>query len=159
MRRKYKDAIIKEIWRVLKPNGRTLHIVETDSDNIWFKLAHKCPELFQKYFVEKIGGHVGLEMPEACLSRWQRNGFEVKKAEKIWGTIWPIQDYQGLFDNEYKEKFKSMRLMVFVSNFFIRFKPVQVIVNIFLNPLNYLVEYFTGLNHGQGLMLICQKKR
>ena len=83
MRRKYKDAIIKEIWRVLKPNGRTLHIVETDSDNIWFKLAHKCPELFQKYFVEKIGGHVGLEMPEACLSRWQRNGFEVKKAEKF----------------------------------------------------------------------------
>jgi ubiquinone/menaquinone biosynthesis C-methylase UbiE len=153
-----KDKIIKEIWRVLKPGGKTLHVIETDSSNIWFKIAHKNPELFQKYFIEKIGGHVGLEMPEECVTRWRNDGFEPVKAKKIWGLVWPIEYYKDLFDNEYKNYSALVRLAVWKSKLLSRCKVVKIAVNIFLNPLNYIVELLTPLNHGNGLMLICRKK-
>jgi SAM-dependent methyltransferase len=153
-----KDKIIREILRVLKPRGMTLNVIETDSDNVWFKIAHKNPELFQKYFIEKIGGHVGLEMPVDCVKRWQENGFEVIKAIKIWGFIWPIEYYKDLFDNEYKNNSVLVRLAVIKSKFLSRNKAVKIVINILLNPVNYLVELFTPLNHGNGLMLICRKK-
>jgi ubiquinone/menaquinone biosynthesis C-methylase UbiE len=154
-----KDKIIREILRVLKPGGTTLHVIETDSDNIWFKIAHENPELFQKYFVEKIGGHVGLEMPVDCVKRWQKNGFEVIKADKIWGTIWPIKDYASLFDNEYRQKSAFVSVIVTVSKILGKIKAVEILTNIILNPINSLVEFSTGLNHGNGLMLAGRKSQ
>jgi SAM-dependent methyltransferase len=153
-----KDKIITEILRVLKPGGMTLNVIETDSDNVWFKIAHKNPELFQKYFIEKIGGHIGLEMPVDCVKRWQEDGFEVIKAIKIWGFIWPIEYYKDFFDNDYKNNSLLVRLAVWKSKLLSRNKAVKIVINILLNPVNYLVELFTPLNHGNGLMLICRKK-
>lgn len=152
-----KDAIIKEILRVLKPGGKTLHVIETDSENFWFKIAHKNPDLFQKYFIEKIGGHIGLEMPSMAVERWKKNGFTILKAKKIWGVVWPIQDYQ-MFDNEYKDLSLSANIFVAISKILSKIKLVQVGVNIILNPLNSIIESPTPINKGQGLMLVCQKK-
>jgi len=153
-----KDKIIKEILRVLKPGGITLNVIETDSDNVWFKIAHKKPELFQKYFIEKVGGHIGLEMPSVCVKRWQNSGFMIISSEKIWGLIWPIEYYRDFFDNEYNDGSILVRLVVIKSKILSRYKVIKVVINILLNPINYLVELFTPLNHGNGLMLICQKK-
>ncbi|MEK7097440.1 MAG: class I SAM-dependent methyltransferase [Patescibacteria group bacterium] len=152
-----KDAIIKEVLRVLKPGGKTLHVIETDSENFWFKIAHKNPDLFQKYFIEKIGGHIGLEMPDKVVKRWMNNGFEILKVKKIWGVVWPIQDYQ-MFDNEYENLLRSAKTFVIISKILSKVKLVQVGVNILLNPLNSIIESLTPINKGQGLMLICQKK-
>lgn len=152
-----KDAIIKEILRVLKPGGKTLHVIETDSENFWFKIAHRSPDLFQKYFIEKIGGHIGLEMPSTAVERWEKDGFTVLKAKKIWGVVWPIQDYQ-MFDNEYKNLSRSAKAFVIISKILSKVKLVQVGVNILLNPLNSFIESLTPINKGQGLMLVCQKK-
>ncbi len=157
VREQDKDAIIKEMSRVLKPGGKTIHIIETDSSNYWFRFAHRFPDLFKKYFIEQIGGHVGLELPSACVARFERAGFKVSVAEKIWGLIWPIQDYASLFNNEYKEKSVIVRMVVALSNWLSAVKLVQVGVNIFLNPLNLVVEYFTSLDHSQGLMLVAEK--
>lgn len=153
-----KDKIINEILRILKPGGKTLHIIETDSNNIWFKIAHKDPVLFQKYFVEKIGGHVGLEMPEECVRRWNNIGFEVIKATKIWGFIWPIEYFRDMFDNEYRNNSALVKLVVWESKILSRIKIIKVIINVLLNPVNYIIELSTPLNRGNGLMLVCQKK-
>lgn len=153
-----KDKIIKEIARVLKSDGKTLHVIETDSENIWFKIAHKNPELFQKYFIEEIGGHVGLEMPVDCIKRWEKNNFSILKKEKIWGLIWPIQDYTGLFNNEYSKKSKMLKLVVGFSKILSKFKLIKILVNIVLNPVNWFFNKITSLNNGQGLMLVCKKK-
>lgn len=154
-----KDVIIKEIYRVLKPGGKTLHIIETDSTNIWFRIAHRNPILFKKYFIEQIGGHIGLELPTKCVARWKADGFEIKSAKKIWGLIWPIQDYAGLFGNEYMETSPIVRVIVYISITAMKVKVIQVIINVILNPVNSFVETMTGLDHGQGLMLLCEKKR
>lgn len=159
VRQEDKDQIMKEIWRVLKPEGRTLHVIETDSDNFWFKMAHKNTELFQKYFIEKIGGHVGLEMPSICIERWKRNNFDIVKVKKIWGIIWPIEYYKDLFDNEYKDISLGAKFISAVSNFLSRFKPVRFMINIILNPINSIVEFITPLNNGCGLMLAAKKRK
>ncbi|MBP9732118.1 MAG: class I SAM-dependent methyltransferase [Candidatus Magasanikbacteria bacterium] len=157
VRNEDKDVIMKEINRVLKPGGKTLNVIENDSANVWFRFAHQYPELFQKYFIEKIGGHIGLELLDACVERWKQNNFTIVKAEKIWGTIWPIQDYAYLFDNEYKQKSSAIRVIVALSKTISKIKILQIGVNILLNPINWIVEKIMPLNNGQGLMLIGQK--
>lgn len=152
-----KDVIYREIERVLKPKGLTLNVIETDSNNVWFKFAHKFPELFQKYFILAIGGHFGLELPSDCINRFRTAGFEVIKSKKIWGTVWPIQDYL-IFDNEYLGKSKLIDATVFVSKILSRNRAIKIVINIILNPVNSLVESITPMNNGQGLMLVCQKK-
>lgn len=152
-----KDQIMQEILRVLKPGGKTLNIIETDSTNIWFRLAHKDPALFKKYFIDEIGGHIGLEMPSDCVARWQRHGFVDVSAKKIWGLVWPIQDYANLFGNEYAEKSRFLSLVVLISRLLGTRRSVRSIVNVLLNPLNSIVESVTPLNHGNGLMLVATK--
>jgi len=99
-----KDELYKEIHRILKPDGKMIHIIETDSTNWHFRFAHKYPELFRRYFIEEIGGHYGLEMPSQAVERIERNGFKIIDLKKIWGTVWQIQEYKTMFDNEYKTK-------------------------------------------------------
>ena len=154
-----KDEIIKEIYRVLKPGGKTLHVIETDSTNIWFRIAHRDPVLFKKYFIEQIGGHVGLEMPMDCVKRWQKNMFEVKKKEKIWGTIWPIQYYKELFGHEYQSDFSKVNRIVIFSKVLSKNKLIREIINIILNPLNSLYCFFTNLDKGAGIMIIAKKPK
>lgn len=152
-----KDNIIKEILRVLKPGGLTLHVIETDSTNVWFRMAHGRPELFQKYFIEQIGGHVGLELPSQCVSRWQHNGFMMVKVIKIWGLIWPIQDYAGLFDNKYQQGSIFLHCVVTISKILSKYRLIKIGINIILNPINYLIELFWPLDNGQGIMMVCKK--
>lgn len=154
-----KDAIIKEILRVLKPGGKTLHVIETDSTNIWFKIARCRPDLFKKYFVEQIGGHIGLELPSLCVARWQQNGFVLKKVIKIWGLIWPVNDYITLFDNEYRQISSLVNSVVATAKLVAKHKIIKLAVNVILNPINSLVEFFKPLDNGQGIMIVCQKKR
>ena len=79
------EMLAKESKRVLKPEGKMLHVIETDANNWHFRFAHRYPELFQKYFVEALGGHFGLELPSAAISRFEANGFVILEATKIWG--------------------------------------------------------------------------
>ena len=157
VRNEDKDRIISEIYRVLKPGGVTLHLIETDSKNIWFRIAHRSPDLFQKYFIEKIGGHIGLEMPNECVERFKHNNFNIVKATKIWGLIWPIRYYCDMFDNEYLEKSWLIKVFVFASRLICKVKIVEVLINILFTPINWLVESVTPINHGQGLFVVAKK--
>lgn len=157
VRNEDKDAILREIYRVLKPGGKTIHIIENDSTNLWFRIAHRYPDLFQKYFIEKIGGHVGLELSSACVRRFEAHQFSVVASKKIWGSIWPIQDYASMFGNEYADRVPALRPIVSISRMLGKNKLIRSVVNILLNPVNSAVEIVTRLDHGQGLMLVAKK--
>ncbi len=152
-----KDLIQKEIYRVLKSAGKTIHVIETDSENPWFKIAHRSPELFKKYFIDKIGGHIGLEMPSESLKRWEKNGFHIESVEKIWSLIWPVEYYGGLFGEEYLEKSNSLRIFISFTKLISKSKILRVLTDIVLTPVNYLVELVTPLNYGNGIMIVCKK--
>lgn len=159
VRNEDKDSVIQEIYRVLKPGGKTMHIIENDSTNVWFRIAHSKPELFKKYFVDEIGGHIGLELPSVCVERWEKNNFNPVVVKKIWGLIWPIQAYVGLFDNEYKESSFLVRMVVRIAKILSKVKIVRLGVDVILNPINSLIESITSINKGQGIMIVCEKKK
>jgi len=134
-----------------------IHIIETDANNWHFRFAHQYPELFNKYFVEAIGGHFGLELPSKAIARIENNGFRVLEARKLWGQIWQVQEYKSMFDNEYRGKSRLISAMVRLSRMLSASLVVQEAVNILLNPISAVVEQLTPLDNGQGLMVFCQK--
>ncbi len=135
-----------------------LHVVETDARNRHFRFAHRYPDLFQKYFVEAIGGHFGLELPTSAIQRLESNGFRVMEARKIWREIWEILGYEMVFDNEYKEKSRLIRAVVTLSKVLSANVVVQEAMNIMLNPVSVLAEQLTPPDSGQGLMVVCTKE-
>lgn len=64
-----------------------IHIIETDANNWHFRFAHRYPDLFQKYFVESIGGHFRLELPSKAIARIENNGFKVFRSKENLGGI------------------------------------------------------------------------
>lgn len=157
IRLEQKDDLYQEFRRVLKPDGIMLHVMETDAKNWHFSFAHRYPELFQKYFVEAIGGHFGLELPSKAIKRLEANGFMVLEARKIWGELWQIQEYKSMFDDEYQERSKFIRAVVTLSKVLSANVAVQEAVNIALNPVSAIAERLTPLDNGQGLMVFCRK--
>lgn len=152
-----KNDLYREFWRVLRPGGKMLHVMETDANNWHFRFAHRYPELFQKYFVEAIGGHFGLELPSKAIRRLEANGFRVLEAGKIWGDLWQVQEYKRMFDNEYREKSSLIQAVVILSKVLSANPVVREALNIALNPISAVVERLTPLDNGQGLLVICQK--
>ncbi len=152
-----KDNLYREFWRVMKPGGKMLHVMETDANNWHFRFAHRYPELFQKYFVEAIGGHFGLELPSRAITRLEANGFMVLEARKIWGELWEIEAYKWMFDNEYKEKSKLFHALATLSGVLSANVLVREATNVVLNPISAVLERLTPLDNGQGLMIVCKK--
>jgi len=95
-----KDAVIAEIARVLKPGGRSLHVIETDSRHAFVELAKRDPVLYQRHLIDP-DGHVGLELGWEVIERFARHGLRCLGCEKM--EAGPIHPRLLLkwFDNEY----------------------------------------------------------
>lgn len=152
-----KDKLLSEIYRILRKDGKTAHAIETESNNFLYRFAQRYPLLFQKSFVEEIGGHFGLETPEDVLNRFKKLKFKLIRVEKIWGFVWSTEEYIYRFDNEYKEKSRSIKLLVALCKVLNKNILVHAVANVLLGILNYFVESLTPLNHAQGI-LVAHKK-
>jgi SAM-dependent methyltransferase len=97
-----KPRLIAEIRRVLRPGGRTFHVVECDSNNWIFQHGKRRPELFHRYFVEEIGGHFGLEPGPVAASRFRQADFSPLVEEGLYDLLWNVKDYVRVFDNDYR---------------------------------------------------------
>lgn len=108
-----KDPVLGEIWRVLRPGGWSLHVIETDSRCRLMQRAKEFPELYQQYLIEQ-DGHVGLELPSAVLARLTRAGFEVQSVDVLAdGDVHPRLAMKW-FANEYREA--SLELDALAAN-------------------------------------------
>jgi ubiquinone/menaquinone biosynthesis C-methylase UbiE len=95
-----KDAVIGEIARVLKPGGKSLHVIETDSKHPFVELAKQNAELYQRHLIDQ-DGHVGLELAPQVIERFGRHGLRCVCHETM--EAGPIHPRLLLkwFDNEY----------------------------------------------------------
>jgi len=152
-----KKKLLSEIRRVLKKGGITAHAIETHSCNFLYRFAQDHPDLFKKSFIEDIGGHFGLEMPQAVLNRFKEHGFNLVKKEKIWGPVWSTEEYVYRFDNGYTQKSKLIKVLVITCKLLNKNILVHAIANVFLGILNYFVESLTPFDHAQGILLAYRK--
>lgn len=105
-----KDQVLKEIRRVLKPNGKTIHFIETEGSCKLLKFAKRYPELYNKYFIEQ-DGHFGLESPSEVVKRFEKF-FKILAFNGLYFNIWPPEEYVKRFDNKYKQKSVLAKILV-----------------------------------------------
>ncbi|MBC8232623.1 methyltransferase domain-containing protein [bacterium] len=153
----YKNAFISEVYRVLKRGGETVHYIETDSRHPLFQFAKKTPELFQKYFIESVGGHYGLEYPSDVIARFRNSGFKSIYEQGAWGFFWPLEAYVNFFDNEYRKQSEIIDMMVMISKAFRNNRALKIVADCAMGICSKLISPFMNLDYRQGI-LCCYRK-
>lgn len=103
-----KDAAFSEIARVLKPGGKSLNIIETDSRHWFAEMGKTDTELYHLNFVE-TDGHVGLELPSEVLARFRRHGFEIERVDKMESGVVHLRYYGKYLSRGYPQRFNLVR--------------------------------------------------
>lgn len=153
----HKDQLFAEIHRVLKPGGRTAHCSEADGTNPWFRFAHKHPDLFQHYFVDKPG-HIGLETPTKLRERFLRHGFREITFRKLCSVIQEPGTLTAFFDNEYKSRSRTIAFFVAIDRLLSKSFAVREALNFLLEPLAKLDDWLTPFDYTPGALIVYEKK-
>ena len=151
-----KDKLFAEMYRVLKPSGRTVHVIETDANNCWFRFAKRYPALFQEYFVQRPG-HISLELPSQLRARFLRQGFKQVRFKKYAGTIQECGALAATFGNEFGQKSAALRFSVALDRFLGRNLLVKELVNLLLEPVAQIVDRSTPLDNATGALVVFEK--
>lgn len=151
-----KDKMFAEMYRVLKPGGRTVHVIETDAANCWFRFAHRYPDLFQKYFVD-VPGHISLELPSQLRARFLKHGFKEVRFAKYATAIPECGALTGVFDTEYKQKSGRVRACVALDRFLSCNLLVKEATNLLLEPAAQIADGLSPLDHASGALVVFEK--
>jgi SAM-dependent methyltransferase len=135
-----KPRLIAEIRRVLRPGGRTFHVVECDSNNWIFQRGKWRPKLFQKYFVEEIGGHFGLEPAPKAAARFREAGLRPLVEEGLYDLLWNVKDYVRVFDNPYRFDDSPVSLIAAAARRVARRPATLFAANVVLGLASRLIE-------------------
>jgi ubiquinone/menaquinone biosynthesis C-methylase UbiE len=153
----HKDQLFGEIHRVLKKGGRTIHCIEAESTSPWYRFAHKYPDLFQIYFVDRPG-HIGMELPSEWRARFLNHGFREIAFKKLSSRVQEPGTITALFDNEYKTRSRLIRAIVAVDRVLSRSFAVKEALNFVLEPLAALDDWLTPFDYGCGALVVYEKK-
>ena len=132
--------MIKEIYRVTKNGGFSLHSAECEADNFFYKRAKKYPGLYKKYF-EDMYGHYGLEYPSLSKIRFRREGFEpiYEISDYCKGVVRPVDSYKIFFGaKDFREKDWILNMLAIVSEGLSFNKLARFISGVMLYPLTLL---------------------
>ena len=154
---KGKDESIAEMFRVLKPGGIFIGFIECNAQNFWYRVAKQRPDLFKKYFVDRLG-HFGLELATDTDARFQRAGVKTVETKPIDG-LFPAAGYLGCIfgRTEYLQEFKWLLPLVAGSKILGATMVTGEIFNCLLSPLSSLMDRLSPPNHCTALM-VCYKK-
>ena len=151
-----KDLLFSEIRRVLKKGGRTVHCSEADADNIWFRFAHRYPELFEIFFVNKPG-HISLEKPTRIRERFLKHGFREIAFQRLSGTLQVPGTHAAMFDNEYRRKSIWINACVAIDKVLSANFAIREALNFLLEPLARLEDWLTPVDTTSGALVVYEK--
>ncbi len=151
-----KDKVFSEIFRVLRPGGRTVHVIETDATNVWYRFAHTYPELFEEYFVQ-VPGHISMELPSELRARFLKHGFREITFRKYAGFVQDCGGIAGVFNNDYKRKSIFIRIAVEIDRLFSSNLLVREAMNLILEPFAQVADRFTPFDYANGAMVVYEK--
>jgi SAM-dependent methyltransferase len=109
-----KDGVLREVYRVLKPGGRTLHYIEAEGDDPFMVFARSSPDLYTRHVIEPEG-HIGLEPAREIVARFRRSGLDISVQRPCYRGLTYLGRYVQYFDNEYQSQSAAIRLLVAAS--------------------------------------------
>ena len=151
-----KDRLFSEMYRVLKPGGRTVHVIETDADNIWLRYLRRNPAWFKEIFVDRPG-HIGLELPSQLRNRFLRAGFKQVRFEKFVGTVPDCGFLSACFDNEIKNQSRILGTAVFLDRILASHPVLKEATNVLLEPASKISNLFTSIDDSHGTLVVFEK--
>ena len=153
-----KDEVLSEVFRVTRRGGFSIHSFECDSESLLFRWAKAYPELYQKYFVEMYG-HFGLEMYETACRRFKNIGFSPisESPDATKGYLRGVSSFIVFFDNEYKDKFTIIKIIVTTCRLFSIHRIIRSMVDFTLGLFVPLANLITPKNHRDSLKVIYRK--
>lgn len=151
-----KDILFAEMYRVLKPGGRAVHVIETDCTNIWFRQAKKIPGFFEKHYVD-IPGHIGLELPTALRQRFLKHGFKEVQFKKISSNLQSVGGIAGAFGFNFNQHPAWVRLAVRMDRLCAKSFLFQEGLHFIMEPLAIVEDALTSIDHGSGMLVVFEK--
>ena len=151
-----KDVLFAEMYRVLKPGGRAVHVIETDATNIWFRQAKKIPGFFEKHYVD-VPGHIGLELPTALRQRFLKHGFKEVRFKKFSSNFQAVGDIAGIFRNDFDKHSAWVRFIVRVDGVLGKKLAVREALHLLMEPLAILDDSLTPIDYGGGMLVVFKK--
>jgi ubiquinone/menaquinone biosynthesis C-methylase UbiE len=151
-----KDQLFAEMYRVLRKGGRTIHVIETDATNPWFRLARQHPQLFQKHFID-LPGHYGLEKPSELRQRFLKHGFKEVSFRKMSSRVQEVGTFHGMFDNELRRRSIWLSALVGLDGWLAQSLIAKEILNLLLEPIAWLDDVLSPIDYGAGMRAIFEK--
>jgi SAM-dependent methyltransferase len=152
-----KDTVVSEIARVLKTGGRSVNVIETDSQHPLVQFAKQWPELYQRYFIDP-DGHVGLELPSKVIERFGRHGLQVAACWKMEAGPFHPRQWVKHFDNEYQEKSEPVAAAVKRSRRTLENPAALAAVEVALGAFHYTMgQWSRPLDHAQFIAAVFEK--
>lgn len=152
-----KDTVVQEVWRALRPGGRTLHYIEADGQDPLMRWAKRHPKLYEKYILAPEG-HIGMETPAATLARFRRAGFRPVREVAAYRGLMYLGRIVQLFDNEYCQESCLVKGLVGVCKVATRSRPLEMAGNLLVALLLELGDRLLPVGWAHGVMVCYQKE-
>ncbi len=152
-----KSRTFAEIYRVLKPGGRTIHYVEIESRDPLMRFARGYPELYRKYIIDP-DGHVGMEDVPGTIRRFRDLGLRPIEEKAVYRGLTYAGRLVKYFDNEYREKSTPVSALASVSKALCSSKALEAAANLGIAGLIEVGDIFFPSDWAGGL-LACYEKR
>jgi|GEM_PF-2759893 len=149
-----KDAVMSEMFRVLKPGGVTLHLAEADSDGWMARIAKREPEPYRNVWIEEPD-HRAMEPARVQLERFRRAGFVVEMARPYMPILPTFGALHFLF-KEHKHLPAWLKMACFFDGLVAGNETRCELLNIGLTPLAF-VNLFAPVEAGMGLIIKARK--
>ena len=148
----YKQQAIREVYRVLRPGGRTIHYIEAEGDDPLTRFAKRDPALYQRYIIGPEG-HEGIESPEATFARFRKEGFRPVREVAAYRLVMYAGRAVQLYDNEYARRSRLLGLAVGLCKVLTRNRFLEIGANLGIAALLEVTDRVLPPSWGNGVMV------
>ncbi|MCS6802435.1 MAG: methyltransferase domain-containing protein [Chloroflexota bacterium] len=151
-----KDRVFSELYRVLKPGGRTLHYIEAEGVDPLTRFARRWPAAYRKHFIEPEG-HIGMERPTAIFARFRRHGFKPCHEEGAYKVLVYVNRTVQLYDGDYARRSRLLALWVWAAKAALRTRATETLGNLAVAAALEIGDRLLPVDWGSGVLVEYEK--
>lgn len=155
---KNKEILLSEIYRVLKPDGKTMHYIEALSNDPLCKWCRQYPDLYIQHFIIPEG-HIGLETPTTIFDRFRKIGFIPVREITAYKALIYIERLVQYFDNEYKKNSRAIAFLVNICKLLKRIPIMKLFSDLIITLCFEILDPLLPKNWAGGVLVSYTKEK